>query len=79
MNNTGTTTLRHPQLLYASSITTQGSGTSIGNRTTIGSGTTNDDDGLQSAGTLAVTFILACEHRNHTKQVGNPATTCKLA
>ncbi len=47
MNNIGTTTLRHPQLLYASSRTTQSSGK------TTGSGTTNDDDGLQSAGTYA--------------------------
>src|SRR5215216_3670860 len=41
MNNTGTATLRQLQLLYASSITTRGS------RTSTGSGTTNDDDGLQ--------------------------------
>ena len=67
MNNIGTTTLRQPQLLYASSITTRGSGT------------TNDDDGLQSAGTLAGTHILALEHRNNTKQASNPGTTCKLA
>ena len=73
MNNTGTATLRQPQLLYASSITTRGSGTSTG------SGTTNDDDGLQSAGTLAGTFILAREHRNHTKQASKPGMTCKLA
>ena len=73
MNNIGTATLRQPRLLYTSSITTLSSGM------TTGSGTTNTDDGLQSAGTLAGTFILACEHGNHTKQVSNPGTTCKLA
>ena len=72
MNNIGKVTLRQPQLLYASSITTRGSGTSIS------SGTTNDNNGLQSAGTLSGTFILAREHRNHTKQASNPGTTCKL-
>ena len=72
-NNTGTVTLRQPQLLYASSITTRGSGTSTS------SGTMNNDDGLQSAGTLAGTFILTCEHGNHTKQASKPGTTCKLA
>ena len=73
MNNIGAATLRHPQLLYASSRTTRSSGK------TTGSGTTNGDDGLQSAGTLAGTFILAREHRNHTKQASNLGTTCKLA
>ena len=73
MNNIGTATLRQPRLLYTSSITTLSSGT------TTGSGTTNSDDGLQSAGTLAGTFILAHEHRNHTKQASNPGMTCKLA
>ena len=34
MNNIGTATLRHPQLLYASSRTTRGSGTSTGSGTT---------------------------------------------
>ena len=68
ISNTGTTTLRQPQLLYESSKTTRGSRTSTGSRTTIGSGTTNDDDGLQTAGTLAGTFILAREHRKHTQQ-----------
>ena len=78
-NKTGSATLRQPQLLYASSITTRGSGTSTGNGRTIGSGTTNDNDELQSAGTLAGTLILAREHRNNTKPSSNPDTTCKLA
>ena len=73
MNNTGTATLRQPQLLYASSITTRGSGTSTG------SGTTNDDDGLQSAGTLAGTFILARQQGIHDKQASRQGMTCKLA
>ena len=60
MNNTGTAMLRQPQLLYANSITTRGS-------------ETTNDDGLQSAGTLAGMFILAREHRNHTKQASNQA------
>ena len=73
MNNIGSATLRQPRLLYTSSITTWSSGT------TTGSGTTNVDDGLQSTGTLAGTFILAREHGNNTKQASNPGTTCKLA
>ena len=73
MNNTGTTTLHQPQFLYAHNTTTRGSGTAIDNRTTYG------DDGLQTAGTLAGTFILGHEHRNHTKQESNPGTTCKPA
>ena len=67
MNNTGKATLRQPQLLYAISITTRGSGTA------------NDGDGLQSVGTLAGTLILAREHRNNTKQASNPGMTYKLA
>ena len=67
MNNIGTTTLCQPRLLYTRSITTRSSGT------------TNGDDGLQSVGTLAGTFILDREHRNNTKQASNPGTTCKLA
>ena len=73
MNNIGTATLRQPRLLYTSSITTRGS------EITTGSGIANGDDGLQFAGTLAGMFILAREHRNHTKQASNPGTTCKLA
>lgn len=49
----GTTTLRQPQLLYASSRTTRSGGM------TTGSGTTNDDDGLHFEGSHAGTFILA--------------------
>ena len=79
MNNTGMAKLSQPQLLYASSITTRGGGISTSSGRTIGSGTTNDDDGLQSAGTLAGTFILAREHGNNTKQASNPGATCKLA
>ena len=73
MNNIGTTTLRQPRLLYTSSITTRSSGT------TIGSGTMNGDDGLQFAGTLAGTFILARTNGNHNKQSSNHGMTCKLA
>ena len=62
MNNIGTATLCQPRLLYTSSITTRSSGT------TTGSGTTNGDDGLQSVGTLAGTFILARAHRNKTNK-----------
>ena len=72
-NYIGMATLRLPLLLYASCKTTRGS------EPTTGSRTMNDDDGLQSAGTLARTFILAHAHRNHTKQASNPGTTCKLA
>ena len=73
MNNISTATLRQPRLLYTHNITTRISGT------TTGSGTTNGDDGLQSAGTLAGTCILARGHRNHTNQASNPGTTYKLA
>ena len=73
MNNIGMATLRQPRLLYTSSITTWSNGT------TTSSGTMNDDDGLQSAGTLAGTLILARGHRNNTKEASNPGTTCKLA
>ena len=72
MNNIGTETLCHPQLLYASSRTTRSS------RKTTGSETTNDDDGLQSAGTLAGTLILARMNGNHDKQAIESGMTCKL-
>ena len=73
MNNIGTATPRQPRLLYTSSRTTRISGK------TTGSGSTNGDDGLHSAGTLAGTLILARMNGNHDKQAIKSGMTCKLA
>ena len=56
MNNINTVSLPQPRLLYTCSTTTRNSGT------------TNGDDGLQSAWTLAGTFILARENSNNTNK-----------
>ena len=61
MNNIGTATLRHPQLLYASSRTTRSSGK------TTGSGTTTMVVNSTPQG-LAGTLILARTNRNHNKR-----------
>ena len=72
MNNIGTATLRHPQLLYASSRTTRSSGITLAAEQRHGGE-------LQSAGTLAGTLILARTNGNHDKQAIKSGMTCKLA
>ena len=76
MNNIGTTTLRHPQLLYASSRNNSKQRNNSSSGKTIGSGTTTTTVNSNPQG---LWLELAREHRNHTKQASNPGTTCKLA
>ena len=79
MNNIGTATLRHPQLLYASSRTTWSIGITLAAKKNYWQWNNDDGGELQTAGALAGTLILAREHRNNTKQASNPGMTCKLA
>ena len=73
MNNIGTATLRHPQLLYASSRTTRCSGI------TLAAEQRRKGGELHSAGTLAGMLILARTNGNHDKQAIKSGMTCKLA
>ena len=73
MNNISTATLRHPQLLYASSRTNSKQRKNYWQQ--------NNDDGgeLHSAGTLAGTLIVARKQGIHDKQAIISGMTCKLA
>ena len=73
MNNISTATLRHPQLLYASSKNNSKQ------RNNSSSGTTAMVVKLHSAGTLAGTLILGRTNGNHDKQAIKSGMTYKLA